>query len=170
MEKRYEGRGGRTDYEGRIVRGQFARMQICGRGLPIRLCKGGDLVIKEREANTRRGMQISRCKGRSRRQRRYPYTIMQPNNANDRCVCAEVFSKKPQPQGFRVFQSVEGAISISDSLKGASAKQGIKTFKNLRFGPTDGAQRVKYLHGRVVTILTIRGERVFKSSIEKMSR
>ena len=72
------GGGGRN--EGRIVRGQFARVQICGRGLPIRLCKGGDLVIKEREANTRRGMQVSRCKSRSRRQRRYPYTIMQPNN------------------------------------------------------------------------------------------
>ena len=133
-------------------------MQVSCVGLPIGRIEGGDRIIKERKTESRGGVQISGSKSRSSRQRRNPNTIMQPYNARDCRVGTEIFSKIPEPQSFRVFQGVEWAISVSDGLKGPCTEEGIETLKNLRFGTVDGAKRMKYLHGRVVTILAIGGK------------
>ena len=170
LEYRREGRGGRAHSEGGIFRGQRTSVQVSCRGLPKKRVKGGDLIIKERKTQPRGGMQVGGSKSRSRRQRRDPNTIVQPNDASNCSVCAEVFSKIPEPQSFRVFQGMEWAISVSEILKGPYSEEGIKPRKYLRFSTIDGTKRVKYLHGGVVTILTIGGERFLQCSIKEMGR
>ena len=64
---------------------------------------------------------------------------------------------------------MEWTISVSDGLKGPCAEEGIETLKNLGFGTVDGAERMEYLHGRVVTVLAVGGERILKCSIKEMS-
>ena len=145
-------------------------MQVSCVGLPIERVKGGDLIIKKRKTQSRGGMQVSGSKSRSSRQRRNPNTIVQPYNAKNCSVGTEIFSKIPEPQSFRVFQGMEWAVSVSDILKGSCSEEGIETRKNLRFGTGDGAKRMKYLHGGVVPILAIGGERFLKCGIKEMGR
>ena len=72
--------------------------------------KRGNRITKWQYANTGGRMNVSSDKESGGGKGGDPNAIVKPDNAIDRCMCADIFREGPKPQGFRVFKSVKGTV------------------------------------------------------------
>ena len=78
-------------------------MEIFSGNFTVGPKKRGDRITKERDANAGGRMYVSSGKERGGGEGGNPNTVMEPNNAVDRRMCAYIFREGPKPQRFRVF-------------------------------------------------------------------
>ena len=85
-------------------------MEICGGDSLVGPKKRGNRITKWRDANTGGCVSVSSDKESGGGKGGNPNAIVEPDNAIDRRMCADIFSEGPKPQGFRVFKSVKGRV------------------------------------------------------------
>ena len=85
-------------------------MEICGGEGLVGPKKRGNRITKWRDANTGGCVSVSSDKESGGGKGGDPNAIVEPDNAIDRRMCADIFSEGPKPQGFRVFKSVKGTV------------------------------------------------------------
>ena len=73
--------------------------------------KRGNRITKWRNTNTGGCVSVSSDKESRGGKGGDPNAIVEPDNAIDRRMGADIFSEGPKPQGFRVFKSVKGTVA-----------------------------------------------------------